>query len=118
MTAAVVSVGLEGAGGAAAGYLSARYPDKKIAGFDLGVVLAASAIGLGLSGVLPSKMGNYALEVGGGAAAFELGKIVASKTSPASGVKGIGAVGALPPSRRTVTAAELARSLQSFSRAA
>lgn len=101
----ILETGIEIGGGAGAGYLDAKFPDKKIANQGLGTVLAAGGLLYGFLG--KGKLSKLALELGGGAAAFEVGKLVANKTAPGSvsGVRGVR--GALPRGTHVVTASEI-----------
>jgi len=107
---AILDVGIIVAGGAAAGFADAKFPDKKIGPAGPGTILAVAGIAAGLT--LRGRMSSYALEIGKGAAAFEIGKMVANKTAGSvSGVRGVrgvrGVAGTLPQGRHPLTQEEL-----------
>ncbi|HEU5316784.1 MAG TPA: hypothetical protein VFX49_11785 [Chloroflexota bacterium] len=113
-------------GGALAGYLETRFPEKKALGLSMGALVAIGGIGIDLANVGPSRVQHYAGEIGAGAAAYVVGRIVAEKTAKQqssstqtaalrSGVRG---VGALPAGRNVVTAEQLQRSLAQLGHAA
>ena len=108
-TGAILDVGMIVAGGAAAGFVDSKFPDKKVGPAGPGTILAIAGIAAGLT--LKGKMSAYALEIGKGAAAFEVGKIVANKTAGVSGVRGVrgvrGVAGTLPMGRHPLTQEEL-----------
>lgn len=106
--------GLEVGGGAAAGYLEARYPGKTLwqGGPGLGAGVAAAGLALGIFGI-GGRLGHWAGDIGAGAAAFEVGKMVAQKTTPASSaatssVRGVGAL----PGGRPVSQQEIRQALR------
>jgi len=96
-----IETALEIGGGAAAGYLSAKYPDKTLwtNGPGYGTALAGVGLALGILGI-GGRLGTWAGDIGAGAAAFEVGKMVAAKTSAAPGAaSSVRGVGALPGGR-------------------
>jgi hypothetical protein len=109
-TGEIFNVGLQVGGGAAAGYLDGAMADKQIAGQGLGTVLAIGGIALGITGI-GGKYGGYALKLGTGAAAFEVGKLVLKKTAGGAtagvrgvrGIAGVRGVAGLPAARRPLT---------------
>lgn len=109
--------GIEVGGGALAGFLDAKYPDKQIQGFGLGTVAAAAGLAVGILG-FGGRWGRYAGDVGAGAAAFEVGKMVASKTSASSvavtsSLRGrTSGVGALPAGGRRVSQADIRQAMR------
>lgn len=98
-------------GGAAAGYVSAKYPDKTLwtNGPGYGTAIAAGGLALGLLGI-GGRFGQWAGDIGAGAAAFEVGKMVAAKTAaaPGSAVRGVGAL----PSGRHVSQSDIRAALR------
>lgn len=127
ITRTIIETVAEVGGGAAAGYLDTKYADKKVGGLNLGTVLAIVGVGVGVTGIGGKKISHYAREIGGGAAAFELGKLVAEKTaksmSQSSGSSlalrsgRVAGVGALPSSSRVVNSQQFANSLASLANA-
>jgi hypothetical protein len=121
MIKTALGYGLELGGGAAAGYLDAKYPDKTLwnGGPGYGVALAAGGLALGILGV-GGRYSKFAGELGAGAAAFEVGKMVAQRTGGStssaqirSGVRGVGAL----PRGRAVSQAEIRQALRELATA-
>ena len=114
-TGAILDTAIQVGGGAAAGFLDSKMADKRIAGQGLGTVLAVAGIAVGLSGI-GGRYGAKALQLGTGAAAFEVGKLVANRVSGGAtagvrGVRGVGyvrGVAGLPAPRRPLSAEEWA----------
>ena len=111
--------GLELSGGAAAGYLDAKYPDK---GFKLGsehiglgTIVAGAGLAVGVLGI-GGRFGRWAGDIGAGAAAFEVGKMVQGKVAAAPATSGVRGVGALPSSRH-VSQAEIRQALRDLAHA-
>lgn len=112
---AILDVGLACGGGAAAAFVDAKFPDKKLGPLGPGAIIAVAGVGIGiaLSGK-GGRMGKMLAEVGSGAAAFEVGKMVANKvaggaTAGVRGVRGIAGVRGmpgLPTGRRPLTPEE------------
>lgn len=117
MTNELIEIGSEVAGGAVAAFLDARYPNKKVGPATYGQVFAIAGCAVGVLG-FGGKYGRYVAEAGGGAAAYEVGKYVASKTKAAvpGAVSGESEVGALPMGNRVATAQELQNSLAMLAR--
>jgi len=122
MTKHVLETLAEGSGGALAGYLDTKYADRKLGGLSYGTVFAFAGVACGLLGSsMPggADLGNYLREAGGGAGAFELGKIVAERTAKSMAQSGqsqalrgrVAGVGALPMGRGPVTSKGLEASL-------
>lgn len=108
--------GLEAGGGALAGFVEGKYPGKTLwkDGPGLGVGIAAAGLALGIFGV-GGKWGRMAGDLGAGAAAFEIGKAVASKTTPAatSATSGVGAAPrGLPRAGNRATQADIRQALR------
>ncbi len=127
-TGAILDVALQVGGGAAAGYLDSKMADKKVGPLSLGAVVALGGIGLGLSGI-GGRWGGKALQIGTGAAAFEVGKIVAQRVSGGAtagvrgvrGIAGVRGVAGLPAPRRPLTSEEwtaMTENLRAAARAA
>lgn len=122
LTSAIIETLAESGGGALAGYLDARFPGKNLKGVNYGTLAALVGVGVGLSGIGGPTVAIYAREIGGGAAAFELGKIVGERTTKSLAKSGAlqaprvsGAVGALPPRRgEAVTARQLQESFNAM----
>jgi hypothetical protein len=117
MIGKALEYGLEVGGGAAAGFLDAKYADKTLwkGGPGYGTALAAGGLAIGILGI-GGKYGHWAGDVGAGAAAFEVGKMVAQKTAPAtsSAVRG---VGALPAGGRRVSQGDIRQALRDLAHA-
>lgn len=121
-TGAILDTAILVGGGAAAGFLDSKMADKRVAGQGLGTVLAVAGIGIGLSGI-GGKYGAKALQLGAGAAAFEVGKLVANKVSGGAtagvrGVRGVRGVAGLPAPRRPLSAEEWANMTENLRAAA
>jgi hypothetical protein len=124
MTKHVLETLAEGSGGALAGYLDTKYADKKLGGMSYGTVFAFAGVAAGLLGSsMPggADFGNYLREAGGGAGAFEIGKIVAERTAKSMQQSGtatqaqlrgrVSGVGALPMGRAPLTQQSLQASI-------
>jgi len=127
-TGEILNVGLQCGGGAAAAYLDTKMADKKLGPLSLGAALAIVGVGVGIAGI-GGRMSGYALKLGTGAAAFEVGKLVANKVSGGAtagvrGVRGIAGVRgtqALPVARRALSPEEwdaVTQNLRAANRAA
>lgn len=119
MIGKALEYGLGIGGGAAAGYLDSKYPGFTVGGKQIGAgtAFAAGGLALGILGI-GGRWGRYAGDLGAGAAAFEVGKMVAEKSGgPAqasqlrSGVRGVGAL----PRGRAVSQAEIRQALRELS---
>jgi hypothetical protein len=102
----IVSTALEIAGGGVAGYVDGKYADKKVLNQSIGRIIAAGGIAWGFIG--KGRIAEYALDLGGGAAAFEFGEWAMGKGMQTPGAtRGVRGVGALPRSSHVVTPADL-----------
>lgn len=108
MTKQILESCAEAGGGGLAGFLDTKYADKKVGGLNLGTCFALAGLAVGVTGVA-GKYSAYIREAGGGASAYELGKIVAERTAKSQSTSKVAGVGALPG--RSVTAQQLQQSL-------
>ncbi len=105
MLAKAMGYGLEIGGGALAGYVDAKFPDKGVtlggSRLGMGTLIAAGGLAAGILG-FGGRFGKMAGDVGAGAAAFEVGKMVTNQTAASSAAlrSGVRGVGALPSGRR------------------
>lgn len=113
----VLGLAADLAGGGAAGFLDTKFADRKVLGMTPGQALGVGLVGFALTPFAKGKAKTYALEVGGGALSYEVGKLAADRTAKAmssssSTTQGSTAgVGALPRGSRVVSQAELQQSL-------
>lgn len=92
-------------GGAVAGFLDGKYPDKKMFGFGLPMAAGAALTLTGYMNWAGKEYSQMAQCLGEGILAYEMGKLARDRTSKSSSSTSTSGVGAKPLSRAELDAA-------------